>query len=116
MNLADNPLLARLKAEARDTFLNDVVRVERPGAKTLVDGLEVTGLALVWEGPARLQNGGRNQEVVEFPADSFQAQTGDLVTWVTCSNPALEGLVVSLTPGGQASAGGVYRVNCERTK
>lgn len=119
MTIAQNPLLARMRSESAETFLTDLVRVWRPGAKVLVGGLEQTGTDLVYQGRARLvskagDRDGVQRSIVEFDYGAFVMQDGDEVEWTTSADPNLVRVRVVLTSEVEASVPNLYRVYGER--
>lgn len=116
MNLDKDKALARLRKDAVLVFLNDVVTVERMGARALINGLEASSPAQVYVGPARLVARGTQHEAVEFPVGMLLPRDGDIVTWRSSDNPALVGETRILKVQGLAAGGGVLRVSVETSK
>ena len=117
------PQLYRLRREA-EKLLVDTVKVTRRNGFTLdpVTHREVPASETVYTGRAAMGvsdaqgAGGVQKEVVKFPVGSFQAEAGDLVTWLIAFDPKIKvGQEMRLTGETPASSVAVlYRVIAER--
>lgn len=116
--ITSSPLFQRLRDEAASTFLCDMVRVTRPGARSLVAGIERIAESEVYVGPARMvakasSKDGLQSCEVEFPWGAFKAQDGDVVTWTSADDPNLVGETAILRAEVPASAT-LMKIRAER--